>query len=594
MFNLSGIFKCRFSIKYKLLVSYILVITIPVLIGSYIPLVFTQKIIIKEADKTLQFSLQNISDSVKYKMVKYNRIMNRIVTDYELGSTLSADFTGRENEAHYAAYEIYDKILKAEMKNNDEEIISMKIYKKNKTLPKVSDILLDEKDYENNDWFKKVYRNKGISYWKYGAVDMSDRSMLSTISLISPIRATNSVGLLEIQLNEKYIFDSIGSFNYKKESVIFVTDETGNIIFKNPQDDSTAEKLFPKIQSQVLSSDSGSFTNIIDGDSYLILNRELNFQGWQVVVIIPVQALYENINTIRLFTFLTVLSCIIISLFITLFLANIMTSRLQKLARRMQSVKDGNFDVTMTVKGNDEITELSQVFNSMVGSIKNLIEEVYANKIKKKEAELRALQEQINPHFLYNTLSSINWLAVQANAPQIVDMIESLALFYRMSLNKGREVIPLKDEILQAGAYVSIQKIRYENSFQVYFDVEPGIENAPIIKLIIQPFIENAIIHGFNEEMQGSIYVTANKRNDNIVIKVIDNGKGIDKEKVKTLLLPDQSGSGKGYGMRNVNERIKIHYGEAYGISIESELQEGTIVEITLPDTSNCEEGHIC
>jgi sensor histidine kinase YesM len=156
-------------------------------------------------------------------------------------------------------------------------------------------------------------------------------------------------------------------------------------------------------------------------------------------------------------------------------------------------------------------------------------------------------------------------------------------LFYRLSLNKGNELIELKDEIAQAKAYVSIQKIRYEDSFDAYFEIDPRIERAKIIKLIIQPFIENAIKHGFDENTTGSIYVTAKLVEDTIVIRVIDNGKGMESKKAALLLQGPAAGQDAGYGIKNVNDRIKIHYGEQFGVEISSEPQDGTIVEIKIP-----------
>lgn len=578
----------KFSIKYKLLMSYIAVIIIPVLIGAYLPFSYTQNIIVKEADRSLSFSLDNVVELMKYKMAKYSRISNKLVTDYNLKNRLSEDYTERVSASWSAAYNIYNDFLRYEINNNSEEILGMRIYKKNDSLPLYGDYLLNEKDVNDEEWVKNSYANKGVSFWKHGVYKQFDKPDINTISLINIIHLTDSNALLEIELKENDFFGAIETFNYKNISNVGIMDETGEFIYQNKN--KNLHTIFPALRDTITSIQNGSFRHKIEQEEYLIIVKQINFQGWKIVLAIPIKALYENSNMIKIVTAITVISCIIVFIFITFFLVNMMTSRLKKLIKRMRNIEEGNFNVSMMVKGNDEITELSLGFNSMTESIRNLIKEVYTNKLEKKEAELRALQEGINPHFLYNTLSSISWMAVQVNSPKIIDIVESLALFYRLSLNKGREIIFLKEEMLQVKTYVDIQKIRYEDGFEIYFDIDPKVENACVIKLIVQPFVENAIIHAFKEDTACSIYIIAKMKADNVLIRIIDNGKGIEKETLEKLNSSDILHDTKGYGIRNVNERIKLHYGETYGVTIFSELASGTVVEILLPFISEKKE----
>jgi two-component system sensor histidine kinase YesM len=586
-FRIGSISNFTFGLKYKLLISYIIVIVIPVLIGAFFPYVFTESIIVKDTDESLRFSVDKIVESIKYKMEKYTEFSNKISDDPSIKEYITADYSGNEGAAYNAAFEIFNKFTK-ERRNNSGEISNIKIYKNNDTLPNYGDYLFDEKAYADSEWYKDLNGNSGVSFWKYGVQKPFGGREFRTISLISWLEPSNNVGFLEIELYQEKILNSIYKFNYKKGSMIGVLDEKGKTIAINNLQNNAFEQLLPYIRGKLDNKSKESYMKKINEEEYLILNRILNFQGWRVVAIVPLKELWAPINNIKLITSITALSCIVVFILVTVLISDLLTNRLKKLAKRMKSVEAGNFDVTMSIRGNDEISELTRVFNGMVESTRNLINEVYISKIEKKEAELRALQEQINPHFLYNTLSSINWLAVQANAPRIVNIVEALAAFYRLSLNKGKEMIPLKDELAQVKAYVSIQKLRYEDSFDVYFEVDPAIENAIIIKFIIQPFIENAIVHGLNENMQGSIYVTAREIEEKkILIRIIDNGRGMDEQKLRTFtsvdVPDDQTGKLKGYGIKNVNERIKIHYGDEFGVSISSKAGEGTIVNIMLP-----------
>jgi two-component system sensor histidine kinase YesM len=581
--------RITFGIKLKLFLSYTAVIIVPVMIGALLPYTYTERIILKETDESLRFTLDNIAESISYKMQKYIGISNKLIASTSnISRYISADYSENTAEANYAAHDINTR-LTDEIRSNNEEILNIRIYKNNSSMPNYGDYILDIDDYKDTDWYKGVNSNRGVSYWKNGEFKRTGYPVIKTVSIISRFNSLQSLELLEIELRQDKIFGNILKFRYKENTMIGVVDQKGNVIVTNNLPNNRFTELVQFIWKKSAAVNNTSFLEKIDGEDYLVISKELNFQGWQVVSIVPVRGLRASINTIKLVTLITAVSCIILFLFITVFLSNLMTNRIQKLTRKMRSVQEGNFNVSMKVSGNDEISEMTGVFNSMVESIRNLINEVYKGRIEKKEAELRALQEQINPHFLYNTLMSINWIAVQVNAPKIVDIVQLLATFYRLSLSKGREIIPLKDEFAQVKAYVSIQKIRYEDSFEAFFEVEPGLEEAQVIKFIIQPFVENAIIHGFNENMKGSIYITAKRTEDNdLLIRVIDNGKGMRKEMLEAV--SEESGRvsrisrrEEGYGIRNVNERIRLHYGETYGVSIFSEHESGTIVEIKLP-----------
>lgn len=575
------------GIKYKLLISYILVIIVPVLIGTWLPYVYTDRIMVRETDEALRFSVDKIVESIKYRMKKYNSISNKLSINNSLSNSLlryiSADYTGKEGEAYNAAREILTK-FNDEINNSDSEIVNIRLYKNNDTMPNYADYILDEMDFRDMDWHREVYNNKGVAYWKDGTYKPFNLPQIKTVSLINRIFSSSEAGLLEIELRQSRIFSEINNFDYKNGSLIALLNQDGSVITHNSKNGQGFEDIFPYIRTSFVQGAGESFTQKILKEEYIIINKELNFQGWRVIAAVPLKELYSSTYTIRLVTLATALSCIIVFLIITVFISGLMTSRIKKLTKKMRRVEDGDFNVEMTVKGNDEISQLSRGFNSMVRSIRNLIEEVYKSKLEKKEAELRALQEQINPHFLYNSLSSINWLAVQAGAPRIIDTVEALAAFYRLSLNKGREIISLKDELAQAKAYVALQKLRYEDSFEVNFEVEPDVEDAEIIKFILQPFLENAIIHGFGDENKGTVYVTAKGIGQEIlIIRIIDDGKGMDESKLKSFSAKGGGAAGNGYGIRNVDERIKIHYGANYGVEITSRQGTGTVVEIRLP-----------
>ncbi|MDD4680073.1 MAG: sensor histidine kinase, partial [Clostridia bacterium] len=230
----------------------------------------------------------------------------------------------------------------------------------------------------------------------------------------------------------------------------------------------------------------------------------------------------------------------------------------------------------------DEIGYLYRQFDIMMDEIDSLYKDIYESKIKQKEIELKALQAQINPHFLYNTLSSINWMAIDINANDISHAINALAKYYRFTLSKGKEIIPIYNEIEQVKAYIDIEKIRFGKKFDLIYDIDEGAYKYLTPKLILQPFVENSIKHSLEHiDYKCVITIIAEETENEIRFKITDNGKGIE----KNILLQLKSGalSNSGYGIKNVVERINLLYGDKYGVSIESEAYRGTCITVNIP-----------
>lgn len=254
--------------------------------------------------------------------------------------------------------------------------------------------------------------------------------------------------------------------------------------------------------------------------------------------------------------------------------------KMARIVRFVRSFQEGNFKRRITFKGNDEFVHIADAFNVMAGNIQELIDSVYVQGIQRKQAELEALQAQINPHFLYNTLSTISSLANLGETEKVTQMVQGLSRFYRLTLNDGQAITPLRNEIRQVQTYLEIQRVKYADSFQVYIDVEDDIQDMPVMKLILQPFVENVFKHAwFGDSI--AIRISAMRSGDRILFKVIDNGIGMRPHQLQTLFAPgEQQG---GYGVKNVDERIKLRYGEEYGVSIASIYGGGTTVSIVLP-----------
>lgn len=252
----------------------------------------------------------------------------------------------------------------------------------------------------------------------------------------------------------------------------------------------------------------------------------------------------------------------------------------------MAKVENGDFDAVINTQDKDEIGDLIHSFNSMTTQIKNLITQVYEGRISQKESEMRALRAQINPHFLYNSLSLINWKAIEYEQEDISEITLALSNYYRTSLNKGKNILSFEQELSNMQSYLKIQQIMHDNSFDVVINVSEEVMPCESLNLILQPLVENAIDHGIDllTDRKGVITVEARMQADEegkklVCVTVSDNGVGMDKETAQNFLTVQS----KGYGARNVNDRIRLYYGESYHLEVQSIPDEGTTITIKFP-----------
>ncbi|MGO4271496.1 sensor histidine kinase, partial [Paenibacillus sp. TAF58] len=307
--------------------------------------------------------------------------------------------------------------------------------------------------------------------------------------------------------------------------------------------------------------------------------------GWKIVGVTYAGDLSGNKKDMQLTSAMWGGISLIIALAISILLSVTLTKPIKQLEVHMKQVEKGNFDIRVDVEGANEISKLSRTFNLMISKIKELMNQTLQDQEVKRISELKALQAQIQPHFLYNTLDSIIWMAEMGKVDEVVTMTSALSKLLRSSISKGEELIPIAVELEHIQNYLTIQNIRYRNKFTYTVEVEPDILSYQILKIILQPLVENAIYHGMKHlPERGHIRITGRKIEGDIELRVMDNGVGMSEEKLKTLMLKTgQTESGKGFGLHNVNHRIQLYFGERYGLQFESELEEGTTVTVRIP-----------
>ena len=323
---------------------------------------------------------------------------------------------------------------------------------------------------------------------------------------------------------------------------------------------------------------------------YALVRKESPVTGWTTYIYEPRKMMFNSTSSITAMIIVAVVVALLgLAASITA-TSGFITKRIRKLKASMAKVEQGDFDAVIRTEDKDEIGELIQGFNEMTTQTKNLITQVYEGRISQKESEMKALRAQINPHFLYNSLSLINWKAIEYEQDDISRITLALSNYYRTSLNKGKNTLMLEQEVSNVRSYIEIQQVMHDNSFDVDIDISSDILKAESLNLILQPLVENAIDHGIDLltdrrgviTIKGSRCPYVNKANENIDIvclSVADNGVGMDENMCESFLTAES----KGYGARNVNDRIRLFYGEEYHLEVKSIVGAGTTIMIKFP-----------
>ena len=369
------------------------------------------------------------------------------------------------------------------------------------------------------------------------------------------------------------------------QGYLYLIDGNGEIIYHPRQQLIYAGLLEENNQAAAAYSD-GTYTEVFRSQRRQVTVKTVGYTGWKLVGVTPTESLRDNYSQLLLFALFVVSLSIFLLVFVNLRLSEWITAPMKKLDLAVRQLEKGAETADFDVDGPYEVEHLSHSVQSMVSTMRHLMEDVIQQEEEKRRSELDVLQSQINPHFLYNTLDSVVWMTENGRTQEAVVMLTALARFFRISLSKGSNIIPIGDELEHARNYLTIQKMRYKNKFSVDISAEPGIEKLYTIKLIVQPILENAIYHGMEyADGDGEIHIRAFREGENAVIEVEDNGPGMSDETVQQLLKPGRcsKAKGSGIGLRNVHQRIRLTFGAAYGLSIRSEPDSGTVVRICLP-----------
>ena len=456
--------------------------------------------------------------------------------------------------------------------------------------------LRNKKEIYNQNWFQNALMGNGAYYFSSSHVQR-----LATLRypwVISYSKSFNYVdedgqdqqGIMLIDFSYSKIKEIMSSATIGKTGYVFIIDQNNNIVF-HPKQTLINFEQFSENTDDIKKEIYGTYYSNDEGTSKLKVIQTVDYTRWRIVgVAFPDELLIESLNSFILALLIILAASIILTILIARIVSNYITSPIRLLEKQMDKIHKMEFSPKPIERASSEVNSLSKTFIEMSIRMKTLMEKIIEEQELKRKSELDALQAKINPHFLYNTLDSVIWLAEQGDDEGVITLVTALAKLFRISISKGHEVITIEEELEHCKNYLVIQKMRYVDKFDFSINIEEDIKYCQTIKLITQPIVENSIYHGIKYLMDpGIIEISANKyENDKIQIIISDNGTGMSEEVKKSLLTTDKKQhikDGNGIGVYNVNMRLKLAYGNEFGLNIESEIEEGTKVIITIPLT---------
>lgn len=583
------------SIRTRLIVSF----SVPVIIAMCLAMIGIHKIlIVKNEQQVLSRAMASYNQS--YDLIEsyidtmfyvsdniyYNGDLQRIV-----GSRDFAD--ERDMDERYREFYLLDKVFTSA--ENASVIYRAGIFLRG-DIPYTNNklhIMSMESLFSRSDYMRYVYTVRRERMYYSPPVEITTPGVTEptrAVTLLRPINATDGtaqqIGIAQVCVAVEDFTDVLSYAQTTEGAFVYLADEYRQLIASTDEDYYWTMKSRRELP---LNNTDETWSKVqMDGREYYLLRRKVPEARWTLATMIPVEDVAAEGRYLTVI--ISVLTFVIIASIVSVavLLSSSYTRRLKNLNGMIQKVRSGELKAARyRDSGNDEISELFRSFNEMTVELKNLMRAQYRSGKAVKSAELRALQAQINPHFLYNTLDLINWEAFEHDAPEISEIAQNLARFYRISLNKGRQIVTIREELEHVTAYVSIENKHFDNAIHLHKAVPEELLGLACINIILQPFVENAILHGFAPDSTRkacNIRIAAQQDGGVVVFSITDDGAGMTEEQIEQIFVKNTARKASGYGIKNIHSRIQLLFGEAYGVSYRKEDSAlGTTAYITLP-----------
>ncbi|WP_145321584.1 sensor histidine kinase [Paenibacillus xylanexedens] len=551
---------------YKMMITYLLLVLVTDAVIGYVSFMMLTNSRTEIAETNIRTTMAQTSNNLKYQLDEIQRISDNLFSSAPFQRALQ-----KKGEPHDIYLTMIDEIIPKmqsplQLFGNPIRIV---LYANNNDLNIVEGDDLT-KPLKESDYYILSSSEIKDSGWAQHIFEGNDNRWMQ----VQSDRDLNQISHVRRML----------SFNdYHNSGILRITvgfaDLLGNYV-TYPEKDGISMRLVDGITGAVMYQRGGTDPEAANSSSYLTLKQVVPGTDFVIETWVPHDYLQKDAQRLQKIILSVCTISFVVMMLIGFLVARLSGRKMRKIITLVRAFENGSFEKRLRFRGNDEFSQIADAFNSMATNIQELISNVYVQGVQRKQAELDALQAQINPHFLYNTLSTISSLANLGETAQVTEMVKGLSKFYRLTLNEGNIVIPLVKELEQVESYMNIQRVKYVDAFIFSVDVDPSILDVPVIKLILQPIVENVFKHAWYGDTI-AIRIEGRRLDNLIELNVIDNGVGMKPETAQSML--NVTGQESGYGLKNVNERIKLRYGDNYGLEIGSVYGGGTTVRILLP-----------
>ncbi len=583
----------RFRIKIKksllsqLLISYMLLIVIPASLIGYWSFKASREIIESQSKEYFDMVLMQTSKNVE---ILVDQIM-ATTTIFHMNSELEKNLT-QQSEDHlteiYAINEIEKSLANYTIALGWLKHSSVIFGKNGLVYSSGSDTpTLDINTVKASSWYKKLEKSGEKIVWftqpSGFTRNLQNESVITAVSILKNPISNAPYGILLLTADEKSIYNIYKDF-LTDDSIFYIVDEDGFIIsnsIRNEVGSKSKNSLYVNLYDK-----SGHQTVIWNGIEYLSSYHKLENTNWYLVYSVPLNSIIKKVNFLKLKILITSIILLCVSAIIAIIISRKISLPLVKLSKRIKTYKNELSPVISRFSIEDEVRILSSEYENIIEKLENTIHELLIEQDQKRKAELHALQMQINPHFLYNTLNSLKCLVWTNKSHLIEPMIDALVNLLEQTVGREDELISIEEEINNIKNYVYIQETRIGFNIFMNYKLENDLLGCKIPKLLLQPIIENAIFHGIESRKKGSITLICFSKADDIIIEIIDDGVGMSEETVTALLSSQKnlySSSFSSIGIKNVNDRLKLYFGQKYGLEITSSIGIGTSVIIRMP-----------
>lgn len=592
--RIRNIFSLKKSLRAKMFYSFVIVVFVPSAIIGLTSYYISVGILKDKVSTSFSQTVMYVRNSVEKELAQVQQFSDYLFVNKEVKKVLTTSYPAEERYQMLKDLENIEQVLENySFSGTFRNVISLKLFTRNKEIFTFgideNAAFLGNRMIMESKYFQEAWEKGGGIVW----ADLNEtfsvnerrlpRGALTLFRAIKDTEYQSSVGIMFIQFNKQHFISILDNLDHQYNSDIFIVDSYGNLI-NQPESGFEYEELQAKLGSFYSTRDQLYIEDKERGN--LILRYGIDEWGWDVVAVFPLTELTRDNRSIIVMTLAAsgigfLLCCLmwyVISYKLSLPIISLM--------RTMGKVREGNFDVKAEYTGPDEIGRLGHNFNYMLDRIKELFDHVIEEHTKMKDAEYRALQAQINPHFLYNTLNSIRWMAIIHKSDHIKNMVDALARLLKYSTPRNGSAVTVKGELTSIKDYLYIQQLAYGNKFAVEWDIDEALLDCSCLPFIVQPMVENAIFHGIEpKEGYGTIVISVYRDSGDIVLSIKDDGVGLTAEQAETILASEDAGTPgfSGIGIRNVHERLRMTYGPEYGLSMDSRLGSYTIVSARLP-----------